>query len=157
MPRRLAPLALSLTAITVALVVPGAPGSANDLSARQSAPRFAECGRGKRVTCVVDGDTFWLNGTKIRIADIDTPEVFSPKCPAERTLGEAATRRLTALLNEGPFDLTGDGEDRYGRALRVVERGGVSVSAALVHEGLAEEWGGRRRGWCNTIIGDAKN
>lgn len=36
--------------------------------------RFPICGGGLRVTCVVDGDTFWLNRQKIRIADIDTPD-----------------------------------------------------------------------------------
>lgn len=32
---------------------------------------------------MVDGDTIWLEGLKIRIADIDTPEITSPKCNAE--------------------------------------------------------------------------
>ncbi len=31
-----------------------------------------------RRTCVVDGDTIWLEGVKIRIADIDTPEISQP-------------------------------------------------------------------------------
>jgi endonuclease YncB( thermonuclease family) len=30
---------------------------------------------------VVDGDTFWYQGTKIRIADINAPEVSHPGCP----------------------------------------------------------------------------
>ena len=110
--------------------------------------RFTECGEGPRVNCVVDGDTIWLAGTRIRIADIDTPEVFSPDCDAELARGEAATRRLTALLNEGPFTLTGTGQDRYGRALRVVKRRGASVGERLVDEGLAVEWGNGRPDWC---------
>jgi micrococcal nuclease len=44
-----------------------------------------------RRTCVVDGDTFWLEGEKIRIADIDTPEISEPKCDAEYQLGMKAT------------------------------------------------------------------
>lgn len=39
---------------------------------------FSVCGSGQRITCVVDGDTFWFRGEKIRIADIDTPEL-SPR------------------------------------------------------------------------------
>src|SRR5690348_2051031 len=31
---------------------------------------FERCSGPERSTCVVDGDTFWLEGTKIRIADI---------------------------------------------------------------------------------------
>lgn len=32
---------------------------------------FEMCATGSRKACVVDGDTIWLNGQKIRIADID--------------------------------------------------------------------------------------
>jgi micrococcal nuclease len=112
--------------------------------------RFARCGNGARHNCVVDGDTFWLGGEKIRIADINTPEVSEPECAREARLGEAASARLLALLNEGAFTLESEGRDRdrYGRLLRVVERDGESLGAVLVREGLAEEWQGRRGGWC---------
>lgn len=102
------------------------------------------------MTCVVDGDTIWLKGEKIRIADINTPKVGSPDCPAERALGERATSRLTSLLNEGGFSLeTIDrDEDTYGRKLRIVTRAGKSLGGTLVAEGLAEEWTGSRRSWC---------
>jgi len=36
---------------------------------------FQKCALGTRQACVVDGYTIWLDGQKIRIADIDTPEV----------------------------------------------------------------------------------
>jgi endonuclease YncB( thermonuclease family) len=39
---------------------------------------------------VVDGDTFWFRGEKIRIADIDTPELSPPRCERERERGLAA-------------------------------------------------------------------
>jgi endonuclease YncB( thermonuclease family) len=113
--------------------------------------RFTICGRAKRIDCVVDGDTFWMRGEKIRIADIDTPETHPPRCAAERRAGEAATRRMQALLNAGPFTLvpiTRD-VDRYGRKLRRVERDGESLGAVLVGEGLARDYGGgKRAGWC---------
>lgn len=111
---------------------------------------FSRCSGQIRVTCVVDGDTIWLEGQKIRIADINTPEIGSPGCPAERALGERATSRLTALLNEGGFSLeTIDrDEDQFGRKLRVIIRGGESLGGTLVAEGLAEEWTGSRRSWC---------
>src|SRR3546814_5186440 len=70
------------------------------LVAETSSPRFELCGMTRR-TCVVDGDTFWLEGEKIRIADIDTPEISEPKCDAEYQLGMKATHRLRDLLNEG--------------------------------------------------------
>ena len=111
---------------------------------------FALCSPGPRATCVVDGDTFWLDGEKVRIADINAPETHGAGCPAEQARGEAATRRLIALLNAGPvaLEVNGRATDRYGRALRVVTRAGKSLGAQLVDEGLAERWQGRRGNWC---------
>ncbi|MCA0979293.1 thermonuclease family protein [Qipengyuania flava] len=119
-------------------------------AAEQYQVSFTRCSGPIRVTCVVDGDTIWLKGEKIRIADINTPEVGSPECPAEHAMGERATSRLTALLNEGGFSLeTIDrDEDRFGRKLRIITRGGESLGGTLVGEGLAEEWTGSRRSWC---------
>lgn len=111
---------------------------------------FAVCGMVRR-TCVVDGDTFWLEGVKVRIADIDTPEISEPRCDAEYALGIRARDRLLDLLNEGPFTLSPVGtrdEDQYGRKLRVVLRDGVSLGDRLVAEGLARTWTGRREPWC---------
>lgn len=115
-----------------------------------AAATFALCAEGPRTTCVVDGDTFWLAGEKIRIADINAPETHGAKCASERVRGEAATRRLIALLNAGPFVLETGARpvDRYGRALRTVTRRGQSLGEVLVREGLAEEWRGRRSDWC---------
>ncbi|WP_305097881.1 thermonuclease family protein [Croceibacterium aestuarii] len=118
--------------------------------------RFGLCnGRGRAGgNCVIDGDTFWYAGEKIRVADINAPEVGSPGCPREAALGAQATTRFLALLNAGPFTLaanadgTGRERDKYGRALRIVTRGGRSLGGTLVAEGLAEEWRGYRRDWC---------
>jgi micrococcal nuclease len=119
-------------------------------STDREAARFALCSGGGRVTCVVDGDTIWYRGDKIRIADIDTPEVSRPECPREAELGAIATQRMLALLNAGAFSLEPVDRDRdhYGRLLRTVTRDGASLGAVLVDEGLAEEWGGVRLEWC---------
>ena len=125
-----------------------------DLSGQAATPYhqrdFPLCGGHRRVTCVVDGDTFWLDGVKIRIADIDTPEIGEPQCAAEARLGQRATLRLQQVLSAGPFALAPADRDtdRYGRKLRIVLRGGQSLGATLVDEGLAHDWGGSRRGWC---------
>ena len=112
---------------------------------------FAQCRGPQRVTCVVDGDTIWYRHQKIRLADINAPEVSEPQCDAELDLGEKATDRLIALLNAGPFSLVplpDRDEDRYGRKLRTITRGGKSLGGVLVAEGLAERWVGYRRDWC---------
>lgn len=151
--RRLAALALIPLVAGAVLTLPPRSGEAQSVPARgQQRALFPVCAGQSRVTCVVDGDTIWLRGTKIRLADIDTPEVFSPGCPREAALGRRATERLRELLNAGPFTLLpppdGRLEDRYGRQLRIAHRGGESLGEVLVREGLAERWGGPRRAWC---------
>jgi endonuclease YncB( thermonuclease family) len=100
---------------------------------------FSFCGSGQRITCVVDGDTFWFRGKKIRIGDIDTPELNPPRCERERERGLAAKQRLLDILNSGPlsFKTTARGEDRFGPKLRIVYREQRSVGDILVAEGLA--------------------
>jgi endonuclease YncB( thermonuclease family) len=105
------------------------------------------CAAGPRDNCVVDGDTFWLAGEKIRIADIDTPEM-NGECASEKEMARQARDRLRVLLNRGEFAVHREGEDRYGRTLAVVTIDGRSVGDALVSEGLARTWIGRREPWC---------
>jgi len=113
--------------------------------------QFSICGSGQTVICVVDGDTFWLRGTKIRIADIDTPELSPPRCERERQRGMAAKQRLLEILNSGPIFLqsTARDEDCFGRKLTVVFLGQRSVGDILIADGLAHKWNGSRRGWCD--------
>jgi micrococcal nuclease len=110
---------------------------------------FAVC-TGAGGTCVIDGDTVRIDGVSIRVADIDTPEVRNYGCAEELALGQAATRRMVALLNEGPFMLGAyeRDEDVYGRKLRILVRNGQSLGMMLVEEGLARAWDGARRDWC---------
>lgn len=119
-------------------------------SSDRDTARFGLCHAGGGNNCVVDGDTIYYRGVKIRIADIDTPETHQPRCPAEAALGAQATRRLHALVNAGPFTLqsTDRDEDRYGRKLRVLTRGGESLGGVLVGEGLARWYRGGRQPWC---------
>ena len=137
-----------LVAAAFGLLLSGTAACARPADAERA--RFEPCGSAKRVTCIVDGDTFWYAGTKIRMADINTPETANPSCTHEAVLGARAKLRLGQLLNDGPFTLEvrGRDTDRYGRALRVVTRGGKSLGAKLEAEGLAEHWQGKRGDWC---------
>ena len=128
-----------------------APQAVNEASmVAVSVQQFPICAGSKRVTCVVDGDTFWLQGTKIRIADIDTPEISKPGCDQEAALGRQATLRMGDLLSAGPFELApaDRDEDVYGRKLRIVMRDGASIGDILVAEGLAHQWRGHQEEWC---------
>lgn len=96
----------------------------------------------RRWHCVHDGDTVWWNGEKIRIADIDAPELGG-RCDAERRRARAARDRLVNLLNARQVTIRRTGTDRYGRTLA---RFG-NIGEQLVEEGLATRWPGRKD-WC---------
>ena len=131
--------------------IPASTAMASPLSPDTQSAEFSICGNSRRVNCVVDGDTFWFHAKKIRIADIDAPELSPPRCDVERAKGEAAKQRLLALLNSGKFSITATGrdQDRFGRDLRIITRHGRSIGTVLVEENLARRWNGGRRPWCN--------
>lgn len=120
------------------------------LLASSPASAIGKCGSGTRYTCVVDGDTIWLEGEKIRIMDYDTPEPQTNICGGEREkrLAAKASARLTQLLNQGNATIERHGKDRYGRTLAVIRVDGVSVGDILISEGLARRWPDGREFWC---------
>lgn len=104
---------------------------------------FATCPPiGPRHTCVVDGDTVWIAGEKIRLLDIDAPEMEG-KCPAERAMAIRSRDRLVVLLNAGPVTIARQGKDRYGRTLARLG----DVGEQLIAQGLATRWP-KRKDWC---------
>jgi micrococcal nuclease len=91
-----------------------------------------------RLARVVDGDTIVLTtGARVRLLQIDTPEVGSGEC-----YSRAAAKELRRLVPEGsalsleadaPLDLV----DRYDRLLRYVHAGGRNLNLELVRRGAA--------------------
>jgi endonuclease YncB( thermonuclease family) len=111
---------------------------------------FGYCKWGGGTNCVVDGDTFYINGDKVRIAGIDAPETHDNRCESELALGNQATEKLHALLNSGAVTMTSIDRDRdvYGRLLRNVSVNGQDVGGTMVSAGVAREYGSGRRPWC---------
>jgi endonuclease YncB( thermonuclease family) len=118
--------------------------------AKQVRASFGFCHTGGGYNCVVDGDTIWIEGQDVRIADIDAPETHEYGCQSEKDLGDRATRRLNNLVNSGPVTLSSidRDEDVYGRKLRLVFVNGVSVGDTLVNEGLARYYRDGKQPWC---------
>ncbi len=146
-----APARSGVPGLIAAIEPPGSGGRSSEVVSAPSGPgTFSICHTGGGTNCVVDGDTAWIGGVKIRIADIDAPETHPPRCDHEAELGDAATSRLAALMNLGPFEITmiDRDTDMYGRKLRILVRNGRSIGDQLVQEGFARAWEGHRRPWC---------
>lgn len=145
-----------LLGVLILLWVTTDPGLVEPMGLLATAPEqvdehFTRCGPGRGHGCVVDGDTIKLGQRKIRIIGIDAPETHPPRCAEEAAKGEAATARLQALLGEGPFEMIGsrtESFDIYGRDLRTLKRGDVSIGAQLRDEGLVRRYTGFKMGWC---------
>ncbi|WP_137136599.1 thermonuclease family protein [Rhizobium sp. FKY42] len=100
----------------------------------------------------IDGDTVDIDGERIRIANIDTPEIDGAQCAAERQLGLLAKERMRELVREKPLRIFrgdhGRKVDRHGRTLARIEVKGRDVGETLIREGLARKWTGKRSPWC---------
>ena len=108
-----------------------------------------------RVGRVLDGDTLslfcpgrgWL---RARIVGYDSPELFSPRCMAERDAAVQATRVLgTWVRMATSVEVAFLGHDRYGRTLVDMRLSGQRVAEAMVESGNGRRYaGGYRGGWC---------
>src|SRR5215471_8502449 len=142
-PRRTVALAVLLASV-LSIVAGAAPAS---VTVRQLG----------RIDHVADGDTVDLtSGAKVRLVQIDTPEVyFSAECYGKQA--SALTKRLlppgtVVRLTAEP---TTDSVDSYGRLLRYVirVRDGLNVNVYLVRVGAAAPYfyAGRRGRYAATL------
>lgn len=105
------------------------------------------CVSGKRINCVVDGDTIWVRGEKIRLEGFNAPEM-NGTCGRERRMALQARDELQRALNSRAFTIERNGTDRYRRTLATIRAGGRDVGVGLISKGLAHEWRGFKEGWC---------
>lgn len=102
-------------------------------------------------SCIVDGDTLWLNGVNLRLKDFDTPESYRNICGSfvEIDLAHAATNRLQELLNGNVWTIETFGIDGTGeRRLATIKINGEDVGDILIRERLARRWPDGPEFWC---------
>ncbi len=130
------------------------------ISARADAPRTISVD--PRAIEVVDGDTIRfgrghrlapdaaaIGHGRLRLLDIDTPELFSPRCQAEHDQAAAAAARLRDLVRRATVAriVLSDDRDPYRRPLVRLELGSADAGNVLMRERLALPWRPGREDW----------
>jgi endonuclease YncB( thermonuclease family) len=112
-----------------------------------------------QVTKVTDGDTIRMTcgrtAHRVRLLGFDTPEIFHPKCTAERQAGLQAARLMRRLVATGRVtQVEFKGRDHYGRDLAHVQIAGTDLASAMLASGLALPYAGHRHpDWCALLPG----
>ena len=88
---------------------------------------------------VVDGDTIYLNGEKIRFTGIDTPELKQTciKAGVINLCGVTAKEILIEKINNNKVECISKGKDQYKRTLAECFVNDESLSSYLVRSGYA--------------------
>ena len=103
-----------------------------------------------------DGDTCYVmidgNKAKIRLLELDTPEISKPKCEAELELGLEARDYLNNLIaNASSVEIKTDYEkDYFGRTLAHLIIDGEDASAKIRSNDLGVIYErGNKQDWCS--------
>jgi len=97
---------------------------------------------------IVDGDTLEVAGRRIDLFGIDAPEIFRPRCDAEKAPGRAAKAAVAAQVGETVY-LRDIRNGKYaGRVVAdAILTDGESLSARLLAQGHAIP-DGAEKPWC---------
>ena len=88
---------------------------------------------------VIDGDTIYLNGEKIRFSGIDTPEI-KQTCTKNNEIiecGILAKELLIKFIGNNKINCIREGKDQYKRTLAECFVNDLSLSSSLVKNGYA--------------------
>tara|TARA_Y100001935_G_scaffold181249_1_gene150078 strand:+ start:92 stop:493 length:402 start_codon:yes stop_codon:yes gene_type:complete len=103
-----------------------------------------------------DGDTCYVmidgNKAKIRLLELDTPEISKPKCEAELKLGLEARDYLNNLItNASIVEIKTEYEkDYFGRTLAYLIIDGEDASAKIRSNNLGVIYKrGNKKDWCS--------
>lgn len=100
---------------------------------------------------VVDGDTLAQGSTRLRVLDLDAPELGKrARCALERRRGEGSRDYARALIaSASSVVVQPSGRiDRYKRPLVRVSVDGRDFAAVMIAAGHGRPWRGRSSDWC---------
>lgn len=103
-----------------------------------------------RVTRVVDGDSLYLEGRKLRVWGVDAPEVNEPGY-------EDAGNTLADLAMHGDITCTCVDIDRHGRSIvRCTLADGRDLADAMIRTGWAQDYRKHTHGFYEEAEADAR-
>lgn len=93
---------------------------------------------------ISDGDTVRINSHKIRLIDIDAPELYQLCTIDNRSYkcGEQSKQYLDKLINGRPITCTWEKEDQYDRLLGRCSIDGTDLNQKMVEDGWAVSYYG---------------
>jgi len=94
---------------------------------------------------LVDGDSFHIGGTEVRMLGIDAPEGRQTCERQGRTwdCGEEARRQLAQMIGGRPISCRVSEPDQHGRLLGTCSVGGRNLNSDMVSAGFAVAFGAR--------------
>ena len=92
----------------------------------------------------IDGDSFMVGRTEVRLAGVDAPEgrQLCHKDGRDWTCGREAESRLSALIGGREVRCAVEKIDQHGRSLAVCRVGDVEINRWMVARGFAVAYGG---------------
>lgn len=92
---------------------------------------------------VADGDTVMVEGERIRLQGMDSPEIGQAciRAGKEFDCGRTARRHLAELIAGQTVGCTGWQRDKYDRLLATCRAGGVDLNRRMVEDGWAVSFG----------------
>lgn len=95
---------------------------------------------------IIDGDSFRMDGSEVRLVGIDAPEgrQMCQRDGRDWDCGEEARRQLQRLIGGQRVVCRSVERDKHGRYLGTCEAGGRTLNAAMVESGFAVSYGSYR-------------
>ena len=134
---RLADIIVAIAVVVIAafLARPAHKNTDNGFSELDSITGYAR---------VSDGDTIQLNGQRIRLIDIDAPELyqFCTLDDASYPCGEQSKQHLINLINGRMVSCVSEKRDKFDRFLGRCSVDGIDINQQMVEDGWAVSYYG---------------
>lgn len=104
---------------------------------------------------IIDGDTLVISTERIRVANLDAPELTAhARCLTEAQRGYAAKGHAISLVSAASMITVykRQGRDKYGRVRAHVLIDDQDFGELMMKDGFARPWRGKGSNWCQSKL-----